>query len=579
MTIENPYDDRFAEASIEASDLLGLPDKSDLDAGTEYAEYARSGWQSPGEDWEYEGYHEVYRYWTYEPYAFVSILYNPEDSEHLYHSVEPELDEYEETVKETQVKEEVRGSFRYDDDVFAGVADISHAEELQRKSEALTQKVMEAIAENDLFDSGARSSLYKVLYYMERDRIRYGKIDVLMEDPYIEDISCLGHNLPLFIYHDTFEDLMTNVSFKKLELNKFATRLAQRSQKHISVAQPMQDASLPDGSRLQVTLGEEVSQKGSNFTIRKFKEIPFTPVDLIWYGTFSAQQMAYLWLSIENGMSLIFAGGTASGKTTSMNAVSLFIPPREKIVSIEDTPELKLPHKNWLSGITRKGFSGDGSGAIEEYELLEAALRQRPEYIIMGEVRGGEAKTLFQAMSTGHTTYSTMHADNVGTAVNRLRNEPINVPDTMLTSLDIMSVQMQTTSDGEVVRRNKQISEVVRFDNDTEEIQTTEPFSYQSRLDTWRESLGNSSVVEKLSRKLGTQVEEVRAEIKRRERILSNLAENGVTSYRDVTKVIQLYMVDRNRVLKEYEEAEAEGRAIDADKFGTPQAIEFPEVV
>ncbi|MDK2796230.1 MAG: archaeal flagellar protein FlaI, partial [Archaeoglobaceae archaeon] len=217
---------------------------------------------------------------------------------------------------------------------------------------------------------------------------------------------------------------------------------------------------MPDGSRIQLTLGKEVTDHGSTFTIRKFREEPVTPVDLIAWKTFSAEQMAYLWLCIENKKSLIFAGGTASGKTTSMNAISLFIPRRAKIVTIEDTRELMLPHENWIPAVTRDAFHGE-KGKIDMYDLLRAALRQRPEYIIVGEVRGREALTLFQAMTTGHTTYSTLHADSVSGAIHRLENPPIEVPRAMLEALNIISVQAQTYVNDRRVRRNIEIAEIV----------------------------------------------------------------------------------------------------------------------
>ena len=190
----------------------------------------------------------------------------------------------------------------------------------------------------------------------------------------------------------------------------------------------MVDAAMPDGSRIQMTLGTAVTSHGSTFTIRKFKDVPLTPIDLINWKTFSSENMAYLWLCIENNKSLIFAGGTASGKTSSLNAVSLFMPERAKIVTLEDTRELQLPHPNWIPGVTRDAFTADERGAIDMYDLLKAALRQRPEYLLVGEVRGKEALTLFQAMSTGHTTFSTMHADSVASAIHRLENPPISVP-------------------------------------------------------------------------------------------------------------------------------------------------------
>jgi len=200
----------------------------------------------------------------------------------------------------------------------------------------------------------------------------------------VEDISVDGYNQPVFTYHGDYEQIISNIFHGRDELDDFVVKLAQRSGKGISKRQPQVDCTLPDGSRAQLTLGEEVSDHGTNYTIRQFKDVPFTPVDLVCWNTFSLDQMAFLWLCIENHKSLIFAGGTASGKTTSLNAVSLFIPSGAKIVSIEDTREVELPQRNWIASVTRPSFSEDDTGDVDEFDLLEAALRQRPDYIVMG---------------------------------------------------------------------------------------------------------------------------------------------------------------------------------------------------
>ena len=184
-----------------------------------------------------------------------------------------------------------------------------------------------------------------------------------MHDKYIEDISCDGINAPLFVYHSNYESIQTNLVYTRAEdLDSFVTKLAQRAGKYISIAEPMLDATMADGSRIQMTLGFEVTAHGSTFTIRKFKDESITQTDLIEWGTYSPLSVAFLWLAVENGKSCIFAGGTASGKTTSLNAISLFIPPLAKIVTLEDTRELKLPHKNWIPSITRESFDKDGKG-------------------------------------------------------------------------------------------------------------------------------------------------------------------------------------------------------------------------
>ncbi|KYK21189.1 hypothetical protein AYK21_05125 [Thermoplasmatales archaeon SG8-52-2] len=270
----------------------------------------------------------------------------------------------------------------------------------------------------------------KIFYHIFKEFLGYGKIDIIMEDEGIEDISCDGYHVPVFIYHKKFDEISTNVKFEdEFELDSFVIRLAQICGKQISIYSPIVDGKLPDGSRLQTTLAKTVT-KPSTFTIRKFKENPLTPVDLLGFKSMSLDMVAYFWFAIENGASILFCGGTASGKTTALNALSLFIPSTHKIVSIEDTREVSLPHSNWIAGTTRQGFSASDEKTgkdIDMFDLIRAALRQRPKVIIVGEVRGKEAYSLFQAMATGHTSYATVHASDIHTLIQRLENPPISL--------------------------------------------------------------------------------------------------------------------------------------------------------
>src|SRR2546428_5481465 len=211
----------------------------------------------------------------------------------------------------------------------------------------------------------------------------------------------------------------------------------------------MLDATIPDGSRLEATLVRHVTKRGSSFTIRRFRENPFTPLDLVRFKTMSPEMMAYMWLAIENGQSMKMCGGTESGKTTTLTGILLSIPPQMKIVSIEDTRELNLPHENWVPLLTRGGFggksavTGKAAGEIDMFDLLTAALRQRPQYLMVGEVRGPEAFVVFQAMATGKSAYTTFHADDVQAMVHRLENDPINLPRALVAALDIVLLQAQ----------------------------------------------------------------------------------------------------------------------------------------
>ena len=519
-------------------------------------------------------------------YAKIQILYNPYINENLYRVVEPELNDLEKMLR-IRVSKDIQEDFEN-----LPVEDMDNEEKKERvqdlgrkhldrqrtllgeygnravdKINGLTSSVadyvpVESISENldsynkEAYDTITDENIDRVLYYIVRDFAEHEKLSPIMKDENIEDISCNGPEVPVFLYHKVYTDVITNVMYSRDELDQFVASLAQSSGKHISIAEPDLQGRMPDGSRMQLTYSDEISDEGSNFTIRKFQEEPFTPVDLIEYETFSLEQMAYLWLAIENEKSLIFAGGTASGKTTSMNAISLFIPPRAKIVSIEDTREITLRHSNWVKSVTRESFGGGGSGEVDMYDLLRDALRQRPEYIIVGEIRGEEAQTLFQAMSTGHTTYSTMHADDVGAAVRRLENEPINLPRQMLSSLDILSVQVRLINDGDIIRRCKEMVEIVDIDSDTEEIKSKTAFEYDPSSDDV-EFKGDSEILEEIRVMNSWSQKQLQSEFDRRREVLRYLRDQvDVRDYEVIASVLRTYMQDKELIMKQIDNGE-----------------------
>ncbi|MDY6819465.1 MAG: type II/IV secretion system ATPase subunit [Halobacteriales archaeon] len=478
-----------------------------------------------------EGLEEVERYWTNAPYAFVAIEYDNEENTHFYRVIEPVLDHHERELLDTLLSD-IRDSLIYREG--NGAAEPSDV--LQEQIRDLLE---EYGVEIDL------RSFYKLYYYLYRSFQGFGRIDPIMHDSHVEDVSCDGYDIPVFVYHDKYRDIETNIVYGEDELDNFVGRLAQQSGRHISIGDPMIEATLPDGSRAELAYGREVTPRGSAFTIRQYAEEPFTPVDLIKLNTFDADQMAYLWLAIENNMSLIFAGGTASGKTTALNAVSMFIPPRSKVLSIEDTRELALYHDNWLSSVTRERMS-EGRN-ITMYDLLRSALRHRPEYIIVGEIRGDEAITLFQAMNTGHTTLSTMHADSVQTVINRLENEPLDVPRAMIQSLDMLAVQRLTYVEGERVRRNNAIAEIRGIDQRTGDLDYATAYQWESGTDSFR--YNDSSIVDDIQERRGWSRTDLLRELRNRKRILTYLLERDVTDYRQFTAVINEYYADKDRVL------------------------------
>jgi len=477
-----------------------------------------------------DGEIEVDRYWVNAPFAYVVTTYDDEASERYYYAVEPDLDSFERELL-ARIKTDIRAPLMYQSDDDSSTDDVL-IEELARLIETYGIEV----------DMGTFHALF---YYLKRDFRGFGKLDPLLNDAHIEDISCDGYDLPIFVYHDEYTDIETNISFAEQELDNFVIRLAQQSGQHISVGDPMVEATLEDGSRAELSLGREVTPRGSAFTIRQYADDPFTPIDLINYNTFSIEQMAYFWLCIEHNKSLIFAGGTASGKTTSMNAVSMFIPPRSKVLTIEDTRELSLYHDNWLSSVTREQMD-DGSD-IDMYDLLRSALRHRPEYIIVGEVRGQEAVTLFQAMNTGHTTFSTMHADSIETVINRLENEPINVPRAMVQSLDMLSVQTQVRIDDTRLRRSRVIGEIRGIDQRTGELDYASAFNWNAEADTFQSN--DSELLGEIQDERGWSRNELLEEMRNRRRVLSYLQQKGISDYREFTALINEYYADKHRVL------------------------------
>jgi flagellar protein FlaI len=316
----------------------------------------------------------------------------------------------------------------------------------------------------------------------------------------------------------------------------------------------MLDATMPDGSRIQMTLSSEITTKGSTFTIRKFRSDPITPVDLINYNTMSVDILAYLWMVVEHGLNAMIAGGTASGKTSVLNAISLFIPHESKIVSIEETREINLPHSNWIPGVTRLGFGEIINdrlvGEIDLFDLMKAALRQRPEYILVGEIRGREAYVLFQAMATGHTTYSTMHADSTQKLVNRLEGKPINVPRQMMQSLDIVAIQINVKKEGKNVRRTHKIVEIIDIDSDTQEIVTNEVFQWDSVTDDFIYN-SRSYSLEIIREKIGFSSDEIQSEFENRKEILLWMQRNHIRDFKQVAHIVDSYREQRDVLLEQ----------------------------
>jgi len=469
------------------------------------------------------------------------IIYNNDIKESTYAVIEPKL-----TEEEEKNKNKIIYLFRTRADI-----DVFDVEE-KHKEEILEKGLNKLLAENHIkLDSKTKD---KIFYYIFQDFIGYGKIDILMHDEGIEDISCDGVNVPIFIFHKKFESIRTNVIFNTVEeLDSFVVKLSQMCGKQISVYEPIVDGKLLDGSRLQTTLGKTIT-KHSTFTIRRFREDPLTPVDLIENNTMDLDMAAYFWMALEKGTSILFCGGTASGKTTALNALSLFLPATYKIVSIEDTREINLPHENWIAGTTRAGFTSSDTlktgKDIDMFDLIKVALRQRPKVIIVGEVRGKEAYTLFQAMTTGHLSYSTVHASDLHSLIQRLENQPINLPRALLTSLDLIIFLNSVTVKGTPVRRITNVTEVIKLDPESNRLVTLTPFRWVSEIDDRFDAMGGSRIMNKIKLQYGWDEDKLQQELENRKTILKWMIKNKLRSYHDVGRVVAEYNKDPAVVLK-----------------------------
>jgi flagellar protein FlaI len=480
-----------------------------------------------------QNYDPLDQYWIEPGCSLVIIALNKKTNQKEYLLFEPSLSDFEYELLE-RLYEDLR-------DVL-----ILTADEIKKdRKRVLLEKMHSLIDDYGLTLEPA--TIYKLQYFLIRNFIGWSRIDPLMKDANLEDISCDGNKIPLFLYHRKYRNIKTNIAFESDVLNSLAITLAQRSGKHISTGSPMIDATLPEGSRLQLTLGTEVTTRGTSFTIRKFREEPFSPIELMEIGTFNAESLVYFWLAIENNKSLLFIGGTASGKTTSLNAVSLFIPPVAKIVSIEDTREITLYHDNWIASVTREAIS-EGGNAISMFDLLKAAMRQRPEFILVGEVRGVEAQTLFQAMNTGHTTFSTMHAGSVDAAIHRLESEPLNVPRNMVQALNIISTQALVYNGTERVRRVQEIVEIAGIDPSTGNLRVNNVFVYDPVRDRFSFT-GRSQIYSDIAEKRGWTRDQLESEIMVRKNLLEEMQKQDIRDYVSVATLFHAYNIDARNVL------------------------------
>ncbi len=358
-------------------------------------------------------------------------------------------------------------------------------------------------------------------YHLRREFVGYGPVEVPMHDPEIEEVSCAGPGRAVYVTHRRFGPMRTTIVFPEpAALDRWVARFAERAGRPLSIARPIAEGTLDDGSRLSATLGREVTAWGSSFAIRRWSTRPYTPAELVARGTFSAEMMAFLAMAVERGTSVLVIGGTAGGKTTTLNALLSFLPPRAKVVSIEDTRELRLAREHWLPLVTRPSVEPSSAGGSPDdevglFELLTTALRERPDHLVVGEVRGREAYTFFQAMAMGQSSFATFHADSVSALVRRLEHPPLDLPRTFLTALPLVLVQRSVTVGGRVERKAVELTEIVEDDPETGELVTNPVYRWRPAERRWAAS-GYSRLFERWASAEGRSVADLEAERDRR---------------------------------------------------------------
>ncbi|MBI4019999.1 MAG: Flp pilus assembly complex ATPase component TadA [Candidatus Aenigmarchaeota archaeon] len=484
------------------------------------------------------------RYPLLEPFVHAHIKWEPKDKKLVYYILEPKLQKGDEEV----IK-------KLEEDLIELIdVKLTLIKERYKAMEYLQEKVQQVLLENEM--ALPQEQYARIMYYIIRDFVGLNEIEPLLHDPYIEDIGCTGLNTAIYIVHRRFGSVETNVVYNDPDyLSNFVVKIAERCGRYISYATPLLDGSLPDGSRVQASLAKDVTTKGPTFSIRKFRKNPYSPLDLINLNTANFGMMAYLWLLMQYKTSILICGGVATGKTTFLNSLSMFIQPEEKIISIEDTREINLPHENWIPAVSRVGFGvpeagGKRYGEISLFDLLKESFRQNPNYVIVGEVRGKEAYVLFQGMASGHASIGTMHAGSVDDVVKRLETPPIELSPSLIESLDVIVVMTNARERGESSRRVKEIAEIQSVDSRTGVPHINKVFVWMPSVDDFKETVGESEVLRRISFREGIAYMKLTEEVQRRRRILEWLHKHNVYSYDEFSKLVNLYYKDPDTVMR-----------------------------
>jgi flagellar protein FlaI len=479
-----------------------------------------------------KGLRIIEKYPLYEPFSHVAVIQNPKTGEYKYILDELQLDPLEKGV--------------YDH-----ILDILLAEIESPKEELVDPRKFFAEEAKKIVDKYRISlgwlpdvSWYKILYHAERDLVGFGKIDPLMRDPNIEDISCDGVTKPVYIWHRKYESIETNLEFESDEiLDNMVVKLVHMAGKHVSSAFPIVDASLPGKHRLAVLYRREVTPFGTAFTIRKFRDDPYSIIDLINIGTFSEEMAAYFWMCLENRASIMVLGGTAAGKTTALNSLACLIKPGSKIITIEETAELNLPLENWVSLIARQsyGLGGSNVGEVALFDLVKTSMRHRPDILVVGEIRGQEAYVLFQALATGHGGMCTMHAEDLDSAVKRLTQKPMDISPAyiplMNVVLSIQRVHLTKNNEKRAYRRVINVNEIADYEDYT----TT--FRWHPTKDEHIPDMEHSTMLSTIAERQGVDKAGLIEEMGRRKDVLHWMRERNIRSYKDVAAIIAEYYV------------------------------------
>ncbi len=480
------------------------------------------------------------RYMVIAPYVSVHVYYDARLGEVIYDVEEPIVSEEERVILNrlmSAMKEVVNVNMVAVDQSVENLIDY-----VDKTARLIISELGLAVEED---------SYFRMFYFIYRDFIGLNKIEPMMRDYFIEDLECNGMGDSLYIVHRVFRNIKTTTKFMDMdELSSFVEKLAQKTGRYISYASPILDGSLPDGSRVNATYTQDISSKGPTFTIRKFTKTPWTPTQLLGFHTLSPEMMAYFWILLQYQSNLMIVGGTASGKTSLLNALAFFIPQENRVVSIEDTRELNLPRENWLPSVVRSGVSSAGVGEVDMFSLLRSSFRQNPDYVIVGEVRGAEASVLFQGMASGHASISTMHGDSVDSIVRRLMTPPISLSPMLVNGLDAMAIMTHAIVNGKETRRLREVTEVVNIAVDGTTTTNT-PFKWNPADDKFYYAT-ESKIFDKIGARYGFSKEEMQQEFETRTRLLYALFQNKVFAYDEVQRIINDYAKMPEIILKKY---------------------------